>query len=324
MRALLTHRHEHYAVGPLRLLTSSHHERQIAEHLELTNDLPKGANRPPFDDFCVLHVPRAGRATTAAELIEHIQPGHGQTVVVLVIHAARESEPCAWDAAVWNNERKLSPLDSVRISGPGLLKLDRHASSQAIPSDELSRWSRTIGVLGEETFCKLRELSVTLIGAGRNGSLVAMQLATLGIGHLRLVDADVLEPHNLDCSPLLRPRDVGQTKVRAVGKRLMAHRPDLRVSCLPFSITAPEAVTALRALPSDVLITCVDSDVARLAASLLARAVETAPNPPPTPGPSDTAVEDPFRSTSSRLSPDRAAASDSTSAVTPRRCPAPA
>jgi len=118
---------------------------------------------------------------------------------------------------------------------------------------------------------RLRDASITLIGAGRNGSAMAFQLASLGVRTMRLVDGDRLGPENLDAMPGLAVADVGRPKVLALAERLLLLRPDLSMTCLAAPLTGEPMVAALRRLPADLIVTAVDSDTPRLAASLVAR-----------------------------------------------------
>ncbi len=70
---------------------------------------------------------------------------------------------------------------------------------------------------------------VLLIGLGGLGTPAAMALADAGVGTLGLVDPDVVEISNLHRQPLYEASDVGERKVDAARRRLVARRPALRV-----------------------------------------------------------------------------------------------
>lgn len=67
--------------------------------------------------------------------------------------------------------------------------------------------------LGRDGQARLRRLRVGVIGLGGIGSVVAMQLAHLGVGGLVLIDGDVVEPSNLSRIVGALPSDVGAAKV---------------------------------------------------------------------------------------------------------------
>ena len=70
---------------------------------------------------------------------------------------------------------------------------------------------------------------VLLIGLGGLGTPAAIALADAGVGTLGLVDPDVVEISNLHRQPLYEASDVGERKVDAARRRLVARRPALRV-----------------------------------------------------------------------------------------------
>jgi molybdopterin/thiamine biosynthesis adenylyltransferase len=67
-----------------------------------------------------------------------------------------------------------------------------------LTQEEILRYSRhllipEVGVKGQQ---KLKSASVLLIGMGGLGSPAALYLAAAGVGHLGLVDHDVVDPSN--------------------------------------------------------------------------------------------------------------------------------
>lgn len=80
--------------------------------------------------------------------------------------------------------------------------------------DELERYARHIvlpqvGGVGQR---KLKAAKVAVIGAGGIGSAVIPALAGAGVGHLTIIDDDVVELANLHRQPLFRERDEGYSK----------------------------------------------------------------------------------------------------------------
>jgi hypothetical protein len=133
------------------------------------------------------------------------------------------------------------------------------------------RWSRTIGALGGfDVWRRLAGLSVTIVGCGRTGSMLAEALGRLGVDRLTLIDPDLIEPGNLGEMALVTGRDRGRPKAEAVGVRLARDRR-FRAGWprwLAVGLDHPAAIAAARAC--DVLACCVDDDAARLRAGLIA------------------------------------------------------
>ncbi len=88
-----------------------------------------------------------------------------------------------------------------------------------------SIFSRNKGIL--ETSI-MKEKRAVILGCGSVGSLVAMELARAGIGHFLLVDADVLEYHNL-CRHQCGIEDVGDLKINALERKLLNINPFVHI-----------------------------------------------------------------------------------------------
>ena len=86
-------------------------------------------------------------------------------------------------------------------------------------------FSRNNGLL--ETDSMMSKTAV-IVGQGSVGSYVAMQLAKAGIGHLILIDGDLLEVHNLS-RHYLTLEHIGEYKVNAMKKELQCINPYMEI-----------------------------------------------------------------------------------------------
>ncbi len=82
---------------------------------------------------------------------------------------------------------------------------------------------------GESGQEKLKGARVAVAGAGGLGSAVLTYLAAAGVGELRVIDSDQVEPGNLNRQVLHGQRDVGRLKVESARDRLLELNPDIRV-----------------------------------------------------------------------------------------------
>ncbi len=98
-------------------------------------------------------------------------------------------------------------------------------------ADFMDRYSRHLRLpeVGVEGQRKLEASRVLLAGAGGLGSPAAFYLAAAGIGHLRLVDDDMVERSNLQRQILHAEDRIGQAKVESAAMALTALNPRVRV-----------------------------------------------------------------------------------------------
>lgn len=63
--------------------------------------------------------------------------------------------------------------------------------------DDSKRFSRQIPLLGSDGMKRIRESSVAIIGCGALGSAQAEMLSRAGVGHIKVIDKDVVEISNI-------------------------------------------------------------------------------------------------------------------------------
>lgn len=98
------------------------------------------------------------------------------------------------------------------------LKVESYGLYQSI-------FSRNKGIL--ETGI-MKDKRVVILGCGSVGSLVAMELARAGVGNFLLVDADIVEYHNI-CRHQCGINDVGDLKVNALERKLKNINPKVNI-----------------------------------------------------------------------------------------------
>jgi molybdopterin/thiamine biosynthesis adenylyltransferase len=132
-----------------------------------------------------------------------------------------------------------------------------------LSAEELEYYSRQVVMaeMGYNAQLKLKNSKACLAGVGGLGSPAAMQLAAMGVGHLRIVDRDVVELTNLHRQHLYGVDDVGYPKVEAASKRLRNLNPYITVEPLPFSVNQTNAEDIVRGM--DVVVDGLDSMNAR-------------------------------------------------------------
>ncbi|MHA2380892.1 MAG: HesA/MoeB/ThiF family protein, partial [Candidatus Thorarchaeota archaeon] len=112
-----------------------------------------------------------------------------------------------------------------------------------LSNGELEFYSRQIVLpeIGYKGQLKLRNARVCVAGLGGLGSPAALQLAAIGVGHLRLIDQDIVEVSNLQRQHLYSVNSLGYPKVEAAAKRLQELNPNIEIEPLPLSLSVNNA-----------------------------------------------------------------------------------
>ena len=104
---------------------------------------------------------------------------------------------------------------------------------------EIEYYSRQIVLkeFGLEGQRKLKNARVCIVGLGGLGSPISTQLASMGVGHLRIIDRDIVERSNLQRQHLYGVDQVGVPKVEAAEERLRRLNPFIEIESVPMSVT---------------------------------------------------------------------------------------
>ena len=110
--------------------------------------------------------------------------------------------------------------------------------------DEISRYARhlilpDVGVEGQK---RLKASRVLLVGAGGLGSPLALYLAAAGVGHIGLVDFDVVDVTNLQRQILHGTRDIGRPKVDSARERIADLNPLVELTTHETALTSQNAL----------------------------------------------------------------------------------
>lgn len=100
-----------------------------------------------------------------------------------------------------------------------------------------------------------------VVGCGALGNEVLKNLVLMGIGHLVIVDFDVVEQGNLTRSILFHKADVGERKVDVAKRMLLDLNPDLDIQTICGDIAYDVGLGTVRRM--DIIIGCVDNRWAR-------------------------------------------------------------
>jgi adenylyltransferase/sulfurtransferase len=109
--------------------------------------------------------------------------------------------------------------------------------------EQLDRYSRHIIMdeIGPEGQAALLDAAVLVVGAGGLGSPVLQYLAAAGVGHLAVVDDDVVERANLQRQVVHGDSDVGRPKVESARDFVAGLNPDVDVTTHELRVSAENA-----------------------------------------------------------------------------------
>ena len=119
--------------------------------------------------------------------------------------------------------------------------MDKHTE---LSHEEISRYSRHLLIpeVGLEGQKKLKASSVLVVGTGGLGSPVAMYLAAAGVGHIGLVDYDVVDFSNLQRQIIHGTDGLGSLKVDSAKARLLDINPEINVTTYNVLFTSANAL----------------------------------------------------------------------------------
>src|ERR1700686_1472005 len=113
-----------------------------------------------------------------------------------------------------------------------------------LTNEEILRYSRHLIMpeVGMEGQLKLKNAKVLLIGTGGLGAPLGLYLAAAGVGHLGLVDFDVVDFPNLKRQVTFGSDDVGKPKTAAAQARLSNLNPDIHIETFETKLTSDNAL----------------------------------------------------------------------------------
>jgi adenylyltransferase/sulfurtransferase len=117
-------------------------------------------------------------------------------------------------------------------------------SAPPLSAEELARYSRHLILpgVGADGQQRLKRSRILIVGAGGLGSPVAMYLAAAGVGHLGIVDHDVVDRSNLQRQILHGTSDIGRRKTDSAAARLAEINPNVQVTRISETLNSSNAL----------------------------------------------------------------------------------
>ena len=151
---------------------------------------------------------------------------------------------------------RLDAVNRIKVVGNTLDELVEPKHTATAPA----QFDRQVRALGRRTQARLQDMSITIVGTGGTGSAVAVQLARMGVGRLKLIDRDTLDETNLPRVYGAARSDVGRCKVDVVAGHISEFS-----SCAVEAVRADISDEGVRDLlvDSDIVFGCTDNLTSR-------------------------------------------------------------
>jgi molybdopterin/thiamine biosynthesis adenylyltransferase len=165
---------------------------------------------------------------------------------------------------IWHGSNAYTMAHAVQIVG-GRYERHQPQPGENTVHHHLDRQRRLFGQGFNDNLSSLR---VCVVGCGGTGSPVALLLARLGVGHIFLVDKDVIDETNLNRVHGARRNDIGRAKVEVLKREIELMGVESQVEIAQDWINAPRIRDALKA--SDFVFGCTDDNTGRILINRLA------------------------------------------------------
>jgi len=138
-------------------------------------------------------------------------------------------------------------------------------ATQFLAEESHDRQVRLLGLRGQR---RLADIRVGIVGLGGTGSVVAQQLAYLGVNDFLLLDPDAVEQTNLNRLVGGSISDIGKTKVSVIARQIKTINSNARVNTVALNVLDSDAARVLT--EADAVFCCTDSQASRVVLNQLA------------------------------------------------------
>lgn len=121
------------------------------------------------------------------------------------------------------------------------------------------REQRTQLLLGEEKMARLRAAHVLVVGLGGVGAYAAEMICRAGVGKMTIVDADVVQPSNINRQLPALSSTVGMLKAEVVATRLKDINPSLDLTVHPIYLKDENIPALLDSDKFDFVVDAIDT-----------------------------------------------------------------
>lgn len=125
---------------------------------------------------------------------------------------------------------------------------------------EENYWQQRTEILwGEEKIQRLRTAHVLVVGLGGVGAYAAEMLCRAGVGQMTIVDADTVQPTNINRQLPATHTTLGRLKVEVLAERYREINPAIRLTVLPVYLQDGNIPELLDAARYDFVVDAIDT-----------------------------------------------------------------
>ncbi|MCP3893808.1 MULTISPECIES: tRNA threonylcarbamoyladenosine dehydratase [Bacteroides] len=118
---------------------------------------------------------------------------------------------------------------------------------------------RTQLLLGEEKMQRMAAAHVLVVGLGGVGAYAAEMICRAGVGKMTIVDADTVQPSNINRQLAALQTTIGQEKAQVLAERYKQINPELKLTVLPVYLKDDNIPELLDAAHYDFIVDAIDT-----------------------------------------------------------------
>lgn len=118
---------------------------------------------------------------------------------------------------------------------------------------------RTQLLLGDEKMQRLRKAHVLVVGLGGVGAYAAEMICRAGVGRMTIVDADTVQPTNINRQLPALHSTLGMSKAAVLEKRFRDINPEIELTVLPVFLKDENIPELLDAAQYDFVVDAIDT-----------------------------------------------------------------
>lgn len=118
---------------------------------------------------------------------------------------------------------------------------------------------RTRLLLGEEKMQRMADAHVLVVGLGGVGAYAAEMICRAGVGRMTIVDADTVQPSNINRQLPALHSTIGEKKAEVLAQRYQQINPDLQLTVVPVFLKDDNIPELLDAAQYDFIVDAIDT-----------------------------------------------------------------